>query len=123
LTLDHLQQREEHWAIVDLAGKGGHIRTVPVPDLAETRTRRVACCSSNRSRQTVSQSQQSRDGMGRSPDGKSGMAHRKGRGARRRCSQIGASRSSPNLCPALPRLRGRVGTDSFSAGTHFGSDY
>ena len=27
-----LQQREEHWAIVDLIGKGRHIRTVPVPD-------------------------------------------------------------------------------------------
>jgi site-specific recombinase XerD len=32
LTLDHLQQREEHWAIIDLLGKGGHVRTVPVPD-------------------------------------------------------------------------------------------
>jgi len=32
LTLDHLQQREEHWVIVDLAGKRGHVRTVPVPD-------------------------------------------------------------------------------------------
>ena len=32
LTLDHLQQREEHWAIVDLMGKGGHVRTVPLPD-------------------------------------------------------------------------------------------
>ncbi len=32
LTLDHLQKREEHWAIVDLVGKGGHVRTVPVPD-------------------------------------------------------------------------------------------
>jgi site-specific recombinase XerD len=32
LTLDHLQRREDHWAIVDLVGKGGHIRTVPVPD-------------------------------------------------------------------------------------------
>jgi hypothetical protein len=32
LTLDHLQQREECWAIVGLVGKGGHIRTVPVPD-------------------------------------------------------------------------------------------
>jgi hypothetical protein len=32
LTLDHLQQHEQHWAIVDLVGKGGHIRTVPVPD-------------------------------------------------------------------------------------------
>ena len=31
LTLGHLQQRDEHWAIVNLYGKGGHIRTIPVP--------------------------------------------------------------------------------------------
>jgi site-specific recombinase XerD len=36
LTLDHLQQREEHWAIVDLVGKSGHVRTVPVPDWVRT---------------------------------------------------------------------------------------
>jgi site-specific recombinase XerC len=33
LTLDHLQQREEHWAIVDLVGKGGHIRTVQMSEM------------------------------------------------------------------------------------------
>jgi site-specific recombinase XerC len=32
LTLDRLQRREERWAIVDLIGKGRHIRTVPVPN-------------------------------------------------------------------------------------------
>jgi site-specific recombinase XerD len=32
LTVDHLQEREGHWAIVDLVGKGGHVRTIPVPD-------------------------------------------------------------------------------------------
>ena len=32
LRIDHLQQREGHWAIVDLLGKAAHIRTVPVPD-------------------------------------------------------------------------------------------
>lgn len=32
LRFDHLQQREEHWAIVDLVGKVGHIRTAPVPE-------------------------------------------------------------------------------------------
>jgi site-specific recombinase XerD len=32
LTIDHFQQREGHWAIVDLSGKGGHVRTVPVRD-------------------------------------------------------------------------------------------
>ncbi len=31
LTLESLQQREEHWVIADLLGKGGHVRTVPVP--------------------------------------------------------------------------------------------
>jgi integrase len=32
LTVEDIQQREEHWVITDLVGKGGHIRTIPVPD-------------------------------------------------------------------------------------------
>jgi len=32
LNFDHIQRREDHWAIADLVGKGGHIRTVPMPD-------------------------------------------------------------------------------------------
>jgi len=32
LDFAHIQRRDDHWAIVDLVGKGGHIRTVPVPD-------------------------------------------------------------------------------------------
>jgi site-specific recombinase XerD len=32
LTVEDFQQREDHWAIVDMIGKGGHVRTVPVPD-------------------------------------------------------------------------------------------
>ncbi len=33
LALQHgwIQQREEHWVIADLVGKGGHVRTVPMP--------------------------------------------------------------------------------------------
>jgi len=31
LQLERIQQREEHWVIADLVGKGGHVRTVPVP--------------------------------------------------------------------------------------------
>jgi site-specific recombinase XerD len=31
LSFSHIQQREDHWAIVDLKGKAGHIRTIPVP--------------------------------------------------------------------------------------------
>ena len=31
LHLDEIQIRQGHWAVVDLVGKGGHIRTVPIP--------------------------------------------------------------------------------------------
>jgi site-specific recombinase XerD len=31
LNFGHIQQREEHWAIVDLKGKAGHVRTIPMP--------------------------------------------------------------------------------------------
>jgi integrase len=32
LTFNHIQRREDHWAIVDLVGKATHVRTVPLPD-------------------------------------------------------------------------------------------
>ncbi len=32
LELDEVQMRQEHWVVVDLIGKGGHIRTVPIPE-------------------------------------------------------------------------------------------
>lgn len=31
LTVEHIQQRESRWVIVDLMGKGNRVRTVPVP--------------------------------------------------------------------------------------------
>src|SRR5215469_14960990 len=31
LNVIHIQRREEHWAIVDLKGKAGHTRTIPMP--------------------------------------------------------------------------------------------
>ncbi len=31
LTVEDMQIRQGHWAIVDLVGKGGHVRTVPMP--------------------------------------------------------------------------------------------
>jgi len=32
LKVHAIQRRENHWAIVDLVGKGGRVRTVPIPD-------------------------------------------------------------------------------------------
>lgn len=36
LKLASIQQREEHWVIADLVGKGGHVRTVPIPAWVKT---------------------------------------------------------------------------------------
>ena len=45
LRIEHLEQREEHWAIVDLRGKAGHVRTVPVPGWVMEELRGpVECC-------------------------------------------------------------------------------
>src|SRR6266496_5488091 len=32
LEMQKIQIRQGHWAVVDLIGKGGHIRTVPIPE-------------------------------------------------------------------------------------------
>jgi len=36
LELSEIQVRQGHWAVVDLVGKGGHIRTVPIPEWVKT---------------------------------------------------------------------------------------
>ena len=37
LQLESIQQREDHWVIADLVGKGGHVRTVPIPTWVKSR--------------------------------------------------------------------------------------
>jgi integrase len=37
LRLESIQQREDHWVIADLVGKGGHVRTVPIPTWVKSR--------------------------------------------------------------------------------------
>lgn len=32
LEFDEIQMCQGHWAVVDLVGKSGHIRTVPIPN-------------------------------------------------------------------------------------------
>jgi site-specific recombinase XerD len=32
LELEEIQMRQRHWVVVDLIGKGGHVRTVPIPE-------------------------------------------------------------------------------------------
>jgi len=52
LNVHDLQQREEHWVFADLIGKGGHVRTVPVPFWIETA--KVLGCQKRRSQMAQS---------------------------------------------------------------------
>jgi site-specific recombinase XerD len=60
LTLDHLQQPEDHWAVVDLVGKAGHVRTVPVPGWVKCELEHWLRTAAIDRGETVSSRQQSR---------------------------------------------------------------
>jgi integrase len=122
LTLDHLQQREEHWAIVDLVGKGGHIRTVPVPDWVRTELDDwLAAAAIDRGRlfRRVNR-------VGRTwGDGMTVKAvwHIVKESARRiGVAEVGAARFAADLCSALPCIRRRAGADPISRGTRFSAN-
>jgi hypothetical protein len=122
LTLDHLQQREEHWAIVDLVGKGGHVRTVPVPDWVRTELDDwFAAAAIDRGKLFRRVNKVGRtwgDGMTR----KGRLAHREGIRQKHWSGEIGTARPATDLCSALPRFGRRVGADPISFGARFGAD-
>jgi len=39
MRFNHIQQRDGRWVLVDLIGKGGRIRSVPMPGFAKLRDR------------------------------------------------------------------------------------
>jgi hypothetical protein len=113
LDFVHMQRREEHWAIVDLIGKGGHIRTVPVPDWVKQEIE-VQCCQ-NFGRKDLSVCLPSRNDLGRQHIGTDGVAR-----CQNVCGQAGlgsdrAPRPPPFLCPPVPWSWRRVGTDPVPA--------
>jgi integrase len=93
LRLDHLQQREEHWAIVDLIGKGGHVRTVPVPDWVRTELDDWLAAAAIDRGKLFPPGQQSWKDMGRWHDGEGGLAHCEGIRQEHWRGEVGATRS------------------------------
>ena len=59
LKFEDVQLREEHWVIADLNGKGGHIRTVPMPNWVKTAIDEWAILCWNQFRSALSSHQQS----------------------------------------------------------------
>ena len=112
---DHVQRREDHWAIVDLVGKGGHIRTVPMPDwvkhtiddwlaIAQLAHGKIFRCVCRKG--TV---------WGTEITEKSSLARRQGvRGAAGNF-QVRATRSQEVVRSILSRFGRRIGTDPIPA--------
>ena len=64
LEMDEIQMRQGHWAVVDLIGKGGHIRTVPIPAMGQSGTRSVDSGSQGHGGKDLSAGCQSGKGVG-----------------------------------------------------------
>ena len=122
LQLRDIQQREEHWALVDLMGKGRHIRTVPVPRMGQGSSRRMD--SSGRRRGWASLSVREPQGLdlGQRHHRKGHLAHCESQCKARWNSTARAPRLSSVLRALVPRGRRRVGADPIPAGSRFGGN-
>ena len=114
LELRDLQRREDHWVLVDLIGKGKHIRTVPVPNWVQAA---VAAWT------TVAQSRRAVYSAAPDATGASGAVGSpirclaRGEEVRQgdRVAEAGPARLPAHVCSSLPRSRRRVGANSVSA--------
>ena len=122
LESSHVQQREDHWAIVDLKGKAGHTRTVPMPGWVKALLDEWLQAANINRRQAVSAGKQERESLGRWTDGESRLARGPGVRPHSRHREACASRSSPDVCPALPFCGWRTGADSVSSRARFHSN-
>src|SRR5215472_13611511 len=122
LAIEKIQVRQGHWVIVDLIGKGGHIRTIPIPQwvkLGVDRWTTASGVSTGRLFRAI---------------GKNATVH--GRTLRERClvrrrsllrenwvRQRCPARSTAYLREIVPREWGRTGTDPVSIRPRFGADH
>ena len=97
LNFGHLQQREEHWAIVDLKGKAGHTRTIPMPAWVKQILDQWLQAANITSGKLFRRVHKMGKSMGRKTDREGGLA----RGSGVRCEiehrQVSAARP-PQLC-------------------------
>jgi integrase len=91
LDIDEVQTREGHWAIVDLIGKGGRIRTVPIPQWVKQAFRPLDLSRRHHRRTGLPSSQHEGESLGHSNLPKRGVV--------RGQELLPASRFGPH-CPA-----------------------
>ena len=87
LTLKHIQQRDNRWCIVDLVGKHGRVRTIPVPTWVKVAIDAWTAAAGVDRGPRAPAGRPRRPGAGRTDDGKGRLATasalREGRGRAR----------------------------------------
>jgi len=121
LDFTHLQQREEHWAIVDLVGKGGHIRTVPVPSWVND-CRRLGRGRRTPNGQAIPLRLPGWQVLERGCDRTPGVACGKAIRWRARLQDRRAARPEALVCKAVPCCWWRTGADPVPAGPRLGAN-
>ena len=116
LTMEHLQRREEHWAIIDLVGKGGHVRTVPIPTWVKQAIDIWCMAADIKGGRLFRCVNKTGAIWGRGITEKVVWCMVRECASKARLDKISAPRSAANMCATMSRVRWRVGADSVLAG-------
>jgi integrase len=111
LTFKHIQQRDGRWCIVDLVGKHGRVRTVPMPTWVKVAIDAWAGVAGIADGPVFRSVNRGGAGAGHRLEREGGLAaHPALRGSRRRCWNC-APRLPPHLREVVSRGRRGVGAD------------
>jgi hypothetical protein len=121
LDFGHIQQREDHWAIVDLKGKAGHTRTVPMPGWVKALIDEWLEAAKLTTGKLFRRVNKNGKAWGKSLTAKA-VWHVVREYACKAHQEACASRSQKDMCPALSCCRWRTRANSVSAGARFHSD-
>jgi integrase len=122
LRIEHLEQREEHWAIVDLKGKAGHVRTVPIPEWVMDQLRIWLNASGIERGKIFRRVTKTGRILGEGYDREGSLAYRQTIGNAHRTRQACAPRPAPNLRSPVPCSRRRVGANPVPVRSRIRSD-
>ena len=111
LAVSDIQKRDDRWVIVDLYGKGGHIRTVPVPDWVKSCGRLLDDGGAGDVRPDLPLREQDRFRLGRRYHREGDLVRREGVCLESSARQPCASRSAAHMRPSVPRCGRRTGAD------------
>ena len=122
LTLESVQQREEHWVIADLVGKGGHVRTVPIPGWVKDAVDAWTRCCRHHARSGLPRHQQGRARLGRRHVSEGALGCGPGSGMARWHREARTARPPSHVCATLSLGGRRTGSDSIPAGPRLDPD-